>query len=464
MTYKNNFCGSKKLPKAFFFSSGIGESDHAASAGAKTLAMKKAGVYEYRLTNYPKILPENLKEVTKPQDLHRGSEMSVILAEANCEAGQEAAAGIMTAKLYRKTSGKDCGSIACDFGGNFSKEQLYEKLKLILTEIYEEGYSAEYELGEPRAEISHISPKLRFGSAVVALCFSDAVDHYRPQCEVEHRFLGFRFEERKAKYAIQPVPFESAQTGASGTKEAPCAILAASLELEPYHIETDQKTYLAGFHTKGAIQGSSSAEIVDQVKASTLDTLQKKQFPVLIGGGHNISIGAFYAMNEHYGRDFSVLQLDSQTDLRKSFDGDLYSSACVMTHAKKCTDSVMQVGIRSMSSPEKDIIDYDAIAFASDIHADPLWIEDAMADLKEKVYLTIDLSVFDSSYLVTAKPTPGGLYYQQVIKLIKEVAKKHTIVGVDVTELIPVMGNHAGEFFAARLVYDILSYIEAYRK
>ena len=74
-------------------------------------------------------------------------------------------------------------------------------------------------------------------------------------------------------------------------------------------------------------------------------------------------------------------------------------------------------------------------------------------------YLTFDLDGFDSSVMpATGTPEPGGLFWDDVIPIIKEVAKVSKIVGADVVELAPMENLHASDFLAAKLCYKILSY------
>jgi agmatinase len=75
------------------------------------------------------------------------------------------------------------------------------------------------------------------------------------------------------------------------------------------------------------------------------------------------------------------------------------------------------------------------------------------------VYITIDLDVFDPSIMPsTGTPEPGGLFWYDVLALLKAVAGKKNIVGFDVVELCPGEENKAPDFLAAKLIYKLLSY------
>lgn len=86
--------------------------------------------------------------------------------------------------------------------------------------------------------------------------------------------------------------------------------------------------------------------------------------------------------------------------------------------------------------------------------------EEVANTLKENVYLTLDLDVFDPSIMPSVgTPEPGGLEWQEVLNLIKTVSKNKNIVGVDVVELSPIAGLIAPDFLAAKLIYKIIGYI-----
>jgi agmatinase len=120
---------------------------------------------------------------------------------------------------------------------------------------------------------------------------------------------------------------------------------------------------------------------------------------------------------------------------------------------------IVQVGIRSMDFSEKELLDADCVFFAKDIHDRIDWIEDVVAALSDKVYITIDLDVFDSSIMPsTGTPEPGGLLWYPVLRLLKTAFAEREVVGFDVVELCPNSRNKAPDFLAAKLIYKLLGY------
>lgn len=159
------------------------------------------------------------------------------------------------------------------------------------------------------------------------------------------------FEEQYTQYdtaeiAILPVPYDGTSTWIKGADKGPRAILEASPNMEFYDIETDSEVYKQGIATLEAVMEDSSPEaMADEVERRMDKILQDKKFPVLLGGEHSVSIGAFHAIARHY-ETFSILQLDAHSDMRDEYEGSAFNHACVMARAKEITPSVVQVGIR----------------------------------------------------------------------------------------------------------------------
>jgi agmatinase len=58
----------------------------------------------------------------------------------------------------------------------------------------------------------------------------------------------------------------------------------------------------------------------------------------------------------------------------------------------------------------------------------------------------------------TGTPEPGGVFWSDAIKIIREASKICNIVGADIVELAPIKQFHSCDFLAAKLGYKILGY------
>lgn len=271
-------------------------------------------------------------------------------------------------------------------------------------------------------------------------------------------FTAAETQYETAAIAILPVPYDGTSTWMKGADSGPEAILDASVNLEFYDIETDSEVYKKGIATLEPVTTNSSPEaMADDVQIRMETILADGKFPVLIGGEHSVSIGAFRAVARHY-PDFSILQLDAHSDMREVYEGSTHNHACVMARAKELTDSITQVGIRSSAIEEKKNINPDRIFYAHHLKEDKDWMQKVSSQLGKYVYITIDLDVLDPAYMPsTGTPEPDGLTYREVINLLRTISMEHHIIGLDVVELCPHHENKAPDFLAAKLIYQFLS-------
>lgn len=264
-----------------------------------------------------------------------------------------------------------------------------------------------------------------------------------------------------SEIVVLPIPFDKTTTYQKGTNLGPAALIEASRNLEVYDIETKMEPHLLGIHTAEAIDASNSAEMIQAAYEKTLFFLKQGKFVVALGGEHSISQAVIRAHAEVFG-PITVLQCDAHTDLVPAYEGDPFSHASVMARVKEVekVSHIVSVGIRSMSPEEKPLLNLSHTFFAGDLHDDEDWMDKVVQKLSDRVYISFDLDVFDSSLMPsTGTPEPGGLFWHQVTKLLKKVAQKKQIVGFDVVELCPIPGLKAPDYLAAKLVYKLLCYI-----
>jgi agmatinase len=274
-------------------------------------------------------------------------------------------------------------------------------------------------------------------------------------------FGGYEVENNyeNASIVVVPVPYDETSTYMKGADRGPDAILEASPNLEYYDIETGFEARSRGIYTTDYITEKSSPEaLCDEVEKNISRLLDAGKFPVVIGGNHSVSIGSIRAFAKKYGR-LSVLQLDAHSDLRPEYEGSPLNHACAMSRAKEVAE-VTQVGIRSMSADELPFVDPERFFPAHELYYNKELYRKAAGQLGENVYVTIDLDVFDPSIMPsTGTPEPGGPEYTELMHFLRTVAETKNIVGFDVVELCPRADNKMPDFVAAKVIYQLLSYI-----
>ena len=88
--------------------------------------------------------------------------------------------------------------------------------------------------------------------------------------------------------------------------------------------------------------------------------------------------------------------------------------------------------------------------------------ESVIGKLSEHVYVSIDLDVFDPSIMAAVgTPEPGGMLWNDALRILRAVGESKTVVGFDVVELSPPEGPEACVYTAAKLVYKMIGYCTA---
>jgi agmatinase len=267
-------------------------------------------------------------------------------------------------------------------------------------------------------------------------------------------FTGYE----KAQVAVVPVPFDLTTSWMAGTKLGPKALIEASGYMELFDIETRNEVYRKGIFTDTDVEAKSTNELNRNVYQRVLGHIDSQKFVVTLGGEHSISYAAAKAHIERFDK-LSILHLDAHTDRRDEFEDNKFSHACTLRRISELNDDIVSVGIRSLDISEMQYLDEKKVFYAENIFHSMSWVEDVIKLLQPNVYLTFDLDVFDPAIMPsTGTPEPGGMYWYQVLNLLKEVIKARNLVGCDVVELSPNEQNKAPDFLAAKLVYKILSY------
>ena len=234
--------------------------------------------------------------------------------------------------------------------------------------------------------------------------------------------------------------------------------------MELYEEETDAEVYKLGIHTLEEFTPRPTPEsMMDDLYKYTTELLRSDKFVCMLGGEHSVSAPVIKAHAEKY-HNMSVLQIDAHADLRDTYDGTPHSHASIMARVvKDLRIPSVQVGIRSISADEARLIATGIptkIFWAKDIVGRTDWIDSAIDNLTENVYLTIDIDGLDPSIVpTTGTPEPGGLGWYETLKLISRLAEKKRIVGMDLVEYSYFENYDSPAFLCAKLVYKSLAYI-----
>jgi agmatinase len=248
-----------------------------------------------------------------------------------------------------------------------------------------------------------------------------------------------------------------------GTRFGPQAILEASRQVEFYDEELDTECYRIGIATLREIEvePANLAAGLDRLEGVAAQLANAGVIPFTLGGEHSLTIAPVRALRERY-PELSVLQLDAHLDLRAEYQGTKLSHASVIRRIRELKVPTVAVGIRSVSREEADYVHAERapVFLAREIREKGLPVDAIMAKLPNPVYVTIDLDAFDPAYVPgVGTPEPGGLTWEEGLKLLRAVCERRQVVGCDIVELNPIPGQPASAFFAAKLANKMIGYL-----
>ncbi|HEX9504072.1 MAG TPA: agmatinase [Patescibacteria group bacterium] len=272
------------------------------------------------------------------------------------------------------------------------------------------------------------------------------------------------FEDTQA--VIVPFGYEGTVTFGHGTDKGPAGLIEAS-----YQVETFDDELLDDIQNQIKLWTMPQPELPQDPKEACKllenivdEIIKAKKFPVVIGGEHTISYGFASALAKHYS-GVSILVFDSHMDLGDRSSGRDFSHAAWLKYSLNDLPASMQkatlLGIRNFNKLEweywKNNMDRVTVFLANEKKN---WdTKTILNTLNDNVYLSFDIDAFDSSVMPsTGTPEPGGLFWDEVLPIIKAVAAEKNIIGMDLVELAPIKGIQAPDFVAAKLLMKMLLY------
>lgn len=275
--------------------------------------------------------------------------------------------------------------------------------------------------------------------------FLDLDDYY---CQPDNSF-----------FEVVSIPYERTTSYGKGTSNGPEAIINASQFVELYDEQFQVEAYKKGVQTSVPINVVGDIKTVfEQITQKFRNSLNKGKYVIGIGGEHAITYPIYQAFHSFYS-DISILQFDAHSDLRESYEGNIYSHASVMHLIAGMSDPIIQVGIRSQCMEEAKFIREKGIHtfYAHDIIRDG-FNQSIIDCLAKNVFITFDLDYFDPSIMPsTGTPEPGGFLWYDTIHFLEKVFDQRNVVGFDMVELAPQNNIIHPDFLAAKLVYKMMT-------
>jgi agmatinase len=266
---------------------------------------------------------------------------------------------------------------------------------------------------------------------------------------------------------ILPWPLEKTVSYGTGTRTGPSAILAASQQIELFEEETFIDFELhPRLHTLPPIEvdeAMSFDHLPEHLSAAARTIAHfRDRFLVTLGGEHLLTYGVVTGLAAEPA-DVTIVHIDAHGDLADDLHGRHWSHGTVMRRLWERGCRLVQIGIRSVSRAEHELIECGPridTFFAHDLVQRWAELLQVLVRLEGLVYLSFDVDGLDPSIVPsTGTPQPNGLSWPQAMEVIRTVASASCDwIGADVVEFIASPNPPGCDLTVARLVTKILAY------
>jgi agmatinase len=336
-------------------------------------------------------------------------------------------------------------------------------------------------------------------------------EDFNPDINIGSGIFGLPHSADEALIHIIPVPWDLTASYRKGSANGPLAIYNASFQLDLfrdyapefwksgiYISEISDTLKKAGqdliedveivvkAYNEGRISEKDMSEYLVRINDAcfrmnqyvydhSLNIINNKRIPVVLGGDHSVPLGLITALSET-NESFGILQIDAHADLRKGYQGFMFSHASIMFNALNLNSvsQLVQVGVRDYCIEENHrirnsrgrIICYSDRYLQHEQFEGTPWQEMAagiISSLPARVYVSFDIDGLNPLYCPnTGTPVPGGPSLEQITFLLEGICESgRIIIGADLCEVAPDP-NGQNEWDAnvgARALLDLCMYI-----
>jgi len=207
--------------------------------------------------------------------------------------------------------------------------------------------------------------------------------------------------------------------------------------------------------------------------------LDKKLFPIVLGGSHEIAFGHFNGIINHlknqkkYNPSLGIINFDAHFDLRpyknEGSSGTMFSQIADKCFGEKRKFSYMCLGVQTSANTislfkkadslgvkyilAKDLVESNYANISTEINN--------FINQHKHIYVTICSDVFNSAFAPgVSAMQPFGMNPEIVLKFLKDVLKTNTVISLDIAEVSPRFDQdkHTANLIAI-IIYAIINVI-----
>ncbi len=255
--------------------------------------------------------------------------------------------------------------------------------------------------------------------------------------------------------AIVGAPFDLATTNRPGARFGPRAIRSQAYESGTYHLDLGIEIYdyleVIDYGDAHCPHGQTEASHAN-IRKRVYEIASRGIVPIILGGDHSITWPAATAVADVHGYgNVGIVHFDAHADTADIIDGNLASHGTPMRRLIESGavpgDRFVQVGLRGYWPPA------DVFAWMKEQgmvwHTmQEIWergFKEVMADAiaealskADKLYISLDVDSLDPAFAPgTGTPEPGGMAPVDLLRMVRQLAIDHEVVGMDVVEVAP---------------------------
>lgn len=318
-------------------------------------------------------------------------------------------------------------------------------------------------------------------------------------------YFSMPFAPEEAALVLISAPWDVTVSYGAGTAYAPDAIIGASTQLDFYDSaapdawrrgiatapvdysiqELSQKLRVDARRVIEHLEGGGettddyvvrkirrvnegSFEMNRNIREQAEQWLEQGKLVGLVGGDHSTPYGLIRALGKYH-ESFGILHIDAHCDLRHKYEGFEFSHASIMynvLHDVQQVSTITQVAVRDFSEEERTLAEqsgritqFDDQRLLEAAFAGQKWddvCQEIIATLPEKIYVSFDIDGLDLPYCPhTGTPVPGGLSFNQALRLLQLLGEQRRIIGFDVVEVCPAETDHIDASVGARILWKL---------
>lgn len=202
-------------------------------------------------------------------------------------------------------------------------------------------------------------------------------------------------------------------------------------------------------------------EVCRRLRSGVLSTLERGEYPIVIGGDHSCAMGTLAALGEFYGAEnLAVVYVDAHTDIntdQTSASGYLHgmdlAAACGLCRDELTVgknkvnllgENLHIIGARSIDPPEYGVVERAGAHLHTAREIRERGLEAVLADILpalagKRVHISFDVDVLDpAEFTATGYNIPDGLTAAEAERILSAVLDTGRTVSFECVEYNPV--------------------------